>query len=247
MDIAQVVLLDIEGTTTPIDFVYKTLFPYARAHAREFLVANAHTPEVADLLCALSAEQEQDAGFCLNPPEWRTGTPQDELESAIAYVYWLMDKDRKSTPLKTLQGMIWKRAYEEGSILGELYPDVLPALRRWKAAGLRIAIFSSGSVAAQQLLFGHSTEGDLRHMFSGWFDTKTGSKRSADSYRRIAAELNVATADVLFISDVAEELDAAREAGMLTLQSVRPGMVEPSPARHRVIHTFEDIQVAAGG
>jgi enolase-phosphatase E1 len=230
---AAVRLLDIEGTTTPLRFVHDVLFPYARAHAEEFL-RRAAPAEAHELVSALRAEHEGDGD---GPPPWRAG---EELRSAALYVFWLMDRDRKSTALKSLQGRIWQEGYRSGALRGEVYPDVPVAFARWRRQGRDIAIFSSGSVLAQKLLFGHSTAGDLTPCLRAYFDTTTGPKRETGSYLRIATALERAPADVLFVSDAASELDAARVAGMHTALCVREGAV-PAGASHEVVRDFEGL------
>lgn len=213
----KVILLDIEGTTTPIDFVFQTLFPYARHHLAEYLAA--HWDEVQADLTALQAEHDADTAQGLQPP------PLDGAESAsvVAYLHWLMERDRKSTPLKSLQGKVWEEGYRSGALKSQFFADVPPALARWQQQQKRIAIFSSGSVLAQKLLFTYTEFGDLSASISGWFDTNVGAKKEAASYQRIAAALGVAPQEVLFLSDVTAELIAAREAGMQTKLSLRPG------------------------
>jgi enolase-phosphatase E1 len=226
-------LLDVEGTTTPLRFVHDVLFPYARAHAEEFL-RRASRAETDALVSALRAEHERDGE---SPPPWRG---DDEVRSALDYVFWLMDRDRKSTALKSLQGRIWEEGYVSGELRGEVYPDVAQAFARWRRQGRGIAIFSSGSVLAQRLLFRYSTAGDLTPHIRAYFDTTTGPKREAESYRRIAAGLERAPAEVLFVSDVALELDAARTAGMHTALCVREGAA-PAGASHDVVHDFAPL------
>jgi enolase-phosphatase E1 len=228
----RVVLLDVEGTTTPVDFVYRVLFPYAQARVAAFLEAHAAEPEVAADVAALRAEHERDRAAGRRPPAWEEG--------AAAYTGWLTDQDRKLTALKSLQGRIWAEGFSRGELRGQVYPDVPPALRRWTAAGRTVAIFSSGSVLAQKLLFGHSDHGDLAPLISGYFDTTTGAKREPSSYSRIAEALGAPPADVLFVSDVVPELDAARAAGLATALSVRtePG---PAPDGHARITTFDAL------
>src|SRR6266480_5116089 len=172
----RAILLDIEGTTTPIAFVQQVLFPYARAQVREYLQQNATNPGVLADIAALRAEHAAEPAAQSGLPAWN---PSDERRSAEAYVYWLMDRDRKSTGLKSLQGRIWEAGYEAGELKGkgEVYPDVRPALERWRNAGTTIAIFSSGSVQAQRNLFANTTAGDLSQLLSGYFDTTTGPKR----------------------------------------------------------------------
>lgn len=236
---ARVVLLDIEGTTTPIEFVHHVLFPYARARVRDFLQRHASDEDVRADIALLrrehASEQPRPAGF----PSWDSA---DELKSTELFVYWLMDRDRKSTGLKSLQGKIWEAGYRAGELKGkgEVYVDVRPALARWHDAGKRIAIFSSGSVQAQRNLFANTTAGDLSAFLSGYFDTTTGPKREPQSYQRIASELRCRPEEVLFVSDVPAELDAARSAGMRTALCVR-GAPRETANGHPVIHTFAEL------
>lgn len=236
-DDVRVVLLDIEGTTTPIDFVYLTLFPFARRHLRGFLQTYSETNLVGDDVLALKTEQQRDRTDGLNPPDWT----DDEFESAARYAEWLMDLDRKSTALKSLQGKIWEEGYQSGELQGIVYPDVPLAFTRWREGGRRIAIYSSGSILAQKLIFGHSNAGDLTTSINAYFDTTTGGKREAGSYTRIAAALTVSTREVMFISDVSAELDAARAAGMQTRLCVRDNPTHPTHSEQSVITTFSDI------
>ncbi len=184
------ILTDIEGTTTPISFVHRVLFPYARERMAAF-VATGH-PALAEV-------------------------PAPKLDTLLGW----MDRDEKITALKTIQGIIWEEGYRNGTLRAELYPDVPPALRRWARAGLRLFVYSSGAVAAQKLLFGHTPEGDLTALFQGYFDTKVGPKREAASYVTICRGANVPPGEMLFLSDVEAELDAAHEAGLQTCQLVR--------------------------
>jgi enolase-phosphatase E1 len=227
-------LLDIEGTTTPIQFVTGTLFPFARERFPAFLGQHATDPDVARDLERLREEHLEEAEGA-QPPAWRE---DDRLGSATAYLLWLMDRDRKSTALKSLQGRIWETGFRAGTLVGPVYPDVPAALARWSAPGREVCIFSSGSVLAQRLLFGHSSAGDLTRHLAAFFDTATGPKRESESYRRIAALRERATADWLFLSDVSEELDAAREAGMQTALVVRPQGHEPAQASHPIVRSF---------
>jgi enolase-phosphatase E1 len=228
----RVVLLDVEGTTTPVDFVYRVLFPYAQARVAAFLEAHAAEADVAADVAALRAENGRDRSAGLTPPAWEEGP--------AAYTGWLTQQDRKLTALKSLQGRIWAEGFARGELRGQVYPDVPPALRRWTAAGRKVAIFSSGSVLAQKLLFGHSDHGDLAPLISGYFDTTTGPKREVASYARIADALGTPSAEALFVSDVVAELDAARAAGFATALSVR---AEPGPAAngHSRITTFDAL------
>ena len=232
------ILLDIEGTTTPIAFVHDVLFSYARAHAQEFLANNFDSAEVRADVARLREEHALDVSEARNPP-----LLGPEIESIAAYVDWLISQDRKSTGLKSLQGKIWRQGYLDGSLKSQVYADVAPAFERWHAAGLSINIFSSGSVLAQQLLFAHTEAGDLTRFINNYFDTNVGKKGEADSYRRIASELDLPPNDIMFISDVTTELTAATEAGMKTLLSIRPDNPPQSGAeRYRSIHTFDDFR-----
>ena len=235
-DSVRGVLLDIEGTTTPIAFVHDVLFSYAREHAEEFLIKNIRSDEVRKDLSLLYEEHARDVVADQHPPELT-----EEIESLADYIEWLIAHDRKSTGLKSLQGKIWRQGYEDGTLKSQVFADVAPALERWHAKGLNVSIFSSGSVLAQQLLFAHTDAGDLTKFINNYFDTNTGKKAAADSYRGIAAELKLETRDVLFISDVVGELDAAKEAGMRTLLSIRPGNEPQESTDHRNIESFDEL------
>lgn len=204
------VLLDIEGTITPISFVYDTLFPYAHDHLERFLDdwwddTEVHR-DVAELI-----ELANDEGVEI--PRWGQASRDEIQEAVAAFAHGLMHADRKDTALKSLQGKIWRDGYERGQLRGEFYDDALRAIARWHAADLTIAIYSSGSVEAQQLLFRHTREGDLTSFVSEWFDTTTGGKRDADSYENIAEALHVDASRIMFCTDVVAEAEAAHEAG----------------------------------
>ena len=231
------VLLDVEGTTTPIEFVTGTLFPFARERFPAFLRDHGTLPAVSADLERLREEHRRD-GPADPPPAWNDG---DRLASATSYLLWLMQRDRKSTALKSLQGRIWEEGFRSGALRAPVYPDVAPALRRWRAGGREACIFSSGSVLAQRLVFGHSSAGDLTPLLAAFFDTTTGPKREPESYCRIAAARGRAPTSWLFLSDVSDEVDAARAAGMQTALVVRPGAPEPASASHPVIRSFEDL------
>jgi enolase-phosphatase E1 len=236
------VLLDIEGTTTPIDFVYQVLFPFVRAHLTDYLSRNINSEEVRRDLSMLREEYLKDLKQAPAPPEWVDQPLQVRVESVARYVFWLMDRDRKSTGLKSLQGKIWRQGYMRGELKSQVFPDVPPALRYWNSRNLDVRIFSSGSVLAQKLLFAHTEAGDLTGFLRGYFDTTTGLKTSAESYHRITNEFHLPASEVLFISDTTAELDAAKRAGMQTLSCVRPGN-PPAPDRHGhgVISSFSEI------
>jgi enolase-phosphatase E1 len=237
----QAILLDIEGTTTPIDFVLRTLFPFARRRLQEFLKEHGSEPNIREDVAALRMQHRADTAEKLNPPQWLDDSPGAELESAAAYGAWLIDRDSKCSALKSLQGKIWQEGYRTGDLRGEVYSDVPAALARWSRQGKIICIFSSGSVLAQKLLFGSTAAGDLTGFLRAYFDTTTGPKNAPESYLRIAQTLALETPNILFISDVAKELDAARDAGMQTILCVRTKSTERVASAHRVFDSFEEI------
>lgn len=227
-------LLDIEGTTTPISFVHDTLYPYAKARIPGFILNN---------LSGLKFELDQLAAEHAAETDYKAEFRPDSANSVSDYLKYLIDEDRKSTPLKAIQGMIWQTGFESGEIVSPVFEDVPAAFRRWKAADRLIAIFSSGSIMAQQLLFRYTEEGDLTQFISNYFDTNTGPKREQKSYAAIAAEMKLQPAEVHFISDIVQELDAARAAGMQTSLAVRPGnkQVEDDGA-HSLITTLDGLE-----
>ena len=229
----RALVLDIEGTTTPIEFVYQILFPYARTHAAEYLARNQESSDCREAVALLRKEHAAD------PP---ADVALDFSPATIvAYVHWLMDRDRKSPGLKALQGLIWRDGFKSGELRGQVYPDVAPAFERWRRRGLDIYIYSSGSVLAQQLLFGSTQAGDLTKFLKGYFDTAVGPKTSPDSYRVISERIHVASSEILFVSDVLQELDAARASGMRTTLSVRGGDPTSGSEVHPVIRSFDEI------
>ncbi|HSO74767.1 MAG TPA: acireductone synthase [Blastocatellia bacterium] len=231
------VLLDIEGTTTPIDFVYKVLFPYARAHAEEFIAL--HRSELVDDVGRLIRENADDIARGLNPPSVSSSAGVKKL---AAYVRWLMDQDRKATPLKSLQGKIWQAGYDTGELHSQVFEDVPPAFKRWSEQGKDICIYSSGSVLAQKLLFANTEAGDLTPFIRGYFDTNTGPKGEAESYRRIGEALKLRPSAMVFVSDVISELEAARIAGVETSLCLRPGNhSQPGASRFSVIRSFDEV------
>ena len=224
------ILLDIEGTTTPISFVHDVLFSYARTHVRDYLKKHLNEADVRADISLLDADY-QGQNFRAN-----------DLDAVAAHVNELIDLDSKSTGLKSLQGKIWHEGYSDGSLRAQVFPDVAPALARWRVAGLSVSIFSSGSVLAQQLLFAHTEAGDLRPFISNYFDTGVGNKGEAESYRRIAKAIGLQPGEILFISDVVSELAAARETGMKTVLSLRPGnQPQTSAADYQQIHNFDEL------
>lgn len=235
------ILLDIEGTTTPIAFVHEVLFPYAVSHARSYLTTCFDSPDVSADVARLRDEHALDAQQGLAPPEMREGSRDEQIDSIVFYVNWLIARDRKSTGLKSLQGKIWEQGYADGRLRAPLYPDVPTAFKRWRRAGVRIAIFSSGSVPAQKLLFAHTDAGDVTQLIGEYFDTNTGPKTVSESYRRIAESLRVRPQAILFVSDVVAELDAAEAAGLKTLLCIRSGNKPQPETRHRKIYSFDEI------
>ncbi|HET8899235.1 MAG TPA: acireductone synthase [Rhodanobacteraceae bacterium] len=203
----RAIVTDIEGTTSSIDFVKEVLFPFARERLPAYIETHADRPEVQHWL----SEAAREAGYI-------EASRQEVIELLLGWI----DADKKATPLKALQGMIWQDGYENGDYRAHVYPEVAARLRQWRADGLRLYVYSSGSVAAQKLFFRYSEAGDLTPLFAGYFDTETGPKREADSYTRIAAAIGEAPAHILFLSDIVAELDAARAAGFGTVQLCRP-------------------------
>lgn len=227
---AQAVLLDIEGTTTPLAFVKEVLFPYARERLPEFVARCQDDPAVAEQLRLVS----RAAGESLGPA------------SAAKQLQAWIDEDRKVPPLKNLQGMVWRQGYEAGELKGLVYDDALRAMREWASAGIPLYIYSSGSVAAQKLLFAHSEHGDLSGLFSGHFDLAVGGKKQSASYAAIARELALPPTDILFVSDIEQELDAAHEAGMQTVWMVREGDL-PAKGRHEIARDFSFLDLRLAG
>ena len=210
LDGIQWILTDIEGTTTEVSFVYDILFPYFRAHMDEWKTVDSAPMNDVLEQTRLIVLEEQAINLTSN-------------EALFEQLRQWSIEDRKVTPLKTFQGMVWEQGFKSGAIKGHIYPDVKPAIERWTAMGMKLAIFSSGSIAAQKQLFGFSTEGDLTPYFSAYFDTTTGMKRDEQTYQLIAQQLQASANSVLFLSDISQELEAANAAGIRTLQLVRPG------------------------
>jgi enolase-phosphatase E1 len=236
----RVILLDIEGTTTPIDFVYKVLFPYARSHMPEFLKRHGSSADVQKDLELLRSEHLEDRRKGLNPPGTHCA---QEPEALVPYIQWLIEADRKSTSLKSLQGKIWEEGYARGELRSIVFEDVPPALQRWHQAGKTIAIFSSGSVLAQKLLFAHTGAGDLTGRLSAYFDTTIGAKVDRASYQKIADALQHSPSEIVFVSDALQELDAAARAGVQCFLCERPGN-HPQPANSfSVIRSFDEFRL----
>lgn len=241
----RVILLDIEGTTTPITFVYDELFPYARRAMEGFFAAHADNPRVKEAIGVLRSEAAQEQADGHDAPSVLVEGPSQAIAaSAAAFALWQMDHDRKATGLKQIQGWIWADGYRDGALKGVVYDDVPAAMARWTEQGHRVAIYSSGSIEAQKLIFGYSTAGDLTRYLCAYFDTTTGPKKDEASYRAIAAALDVAPEAVVFCSDNIDEIRAAHAAGMETRLTVRPGN---APVPDNDFETVTDFSAAQFG
>lgn len=222
----KAIILDIEGTTTDINFVHKTLFPYARARMAEFVRENQDDPSIAPVIESIKQEHlQQDAS----------------LDDVIEQLHTWIDEDKKVSELKALQGYIWVDGYVKEEYKGHLYPEVVEMLSAWKSQGLKLYIYSSGSVKAQKLLFSHSTEGDITHFFEGYFDTGVGGKKEAQSYQNILNEIELDASEVLFLSDNEAELDAARACGVHTVHINRDGLYTES--KHTIAAHFHEVHI----
>lgn len=221
----QAIVTDIEGTTTSLSFVKDILFPYARARIGEFVSRRKLDPVVKDQLDDVVAQ---------------AGRPLSHDQVVAQLIEWI-DQDKKLTPLKLLQGLIWEEGYRRGDFTGHLYEDAVIAMRAWHSLGIKLYVYSSGSVHAQKLLFGHTAYGDLNPLFSGYFDTTIGHKRESTSYQHIVDALVLPAQHILFLSDIVEELDAARKVGMKTRLLARPDSPIPTTSSHSMAHSFADI------
>lgn len=222
----KAIVTDIEGTTTSLSFVKDVLFPYARQHLPDFVSRHANDPKVREQLDAVRRE---------------TGTSLNDGQIVEQLLQWI-DQDKKSTPLKALQGMIWEAGYKNADYTGHVYADAVANLKKWHDQGIKLYVFSSGSVQAQKLIYGYSDAGDLAPLFSGHFDTRIGSKRETGAYEHIVQEIGEAAQNILFLSDVKEELDAAKAAGMQTVWLVREDVPDPG-AVHRQVANFDNIDI----
>jgi enolase-phosphatase E1 len=225
----QYILTDIEGTTTSISFVHDVLFPYASANLPAWVRSHRSEPRVKAALAEVATTVQAEQGIATEEA--------DQIEWLLRWI----KEDRKHSALKAIQGYLWKDGYESGAYRSHVYPDVPVALERWRQKGLKMGVYSSGSVPAQRLLFGFSELGDLQPYFSDYFDTAVGHKREMNSYRNIQKALGLPANAILFLSDVPEELDAAKEAGMQCLQLLRPGIA--ASERHVGVKTFEEIAI----
>jgi enolase-phosphatase E1 len=219
------VLLDVEGTTSSISFVHDQMFPYARRHLRGYLMEHWGQALLRETLERLAA----DAGLPSAEAWLGDLAVADQPHRVIEVVEQWMDQDRKATGLKQLQGQIWQAGFESQQLVAHVWPDVPLALRQWQQAGIDIRIYSSGSIAAQKLFFGHTEVGNLLDCFSGHYDTTSGGKKESPSYRKIADDWRIDPRQIVFVSDVVEELEAAAEAGLRVLLSCRPGNPPQDP------------------
>lgn len=222
----KAIVTDIEGTTSSLSFVKEVLFPYARANLADYICRHAHEP----LVKAVLDEACREAGAKL-----------DAAELIAQFIRWI-DEDKKVTPLKSLQGLVWEAGYQQGDFKGHVYSDAVDNLKAWKAGGLDLYLYSSGSVYAQKLLFSHTEYGDLTPLFSGYFDTHTGAKKEQQSYFKIAEQLGFPAEKIMFLSDIKEELDAAKKAGFKTRWLTRDSAPDPG-AEHRQVSDFNQINL----
>lgn len=237
---AKVALLDIEGTTSSVSFVHEVLFPFARRELSRYFEAHWGEPALARTTDLIAI----DAGYA-NLNAWcGSATPAEQRGIVQAEIERQMDRDAKATGLKDLQGAIWKQGFESGELKAHVYDDVPTAIAKWRQAGLSVRIYSSGSIAAQKLFFGHSIFGNMLPSFDGHYDTTYGSKREAPSYTRIASEIGVAPSEIVFVSDLGQELEAAQAVGMQVVLSNRPGNSPvASPERFPGIRSFAEIDL----
>jgi len=222
----KAILTDIEGTTSAVSFVFDVLFPYAAKHLPEFVRQHAGRADVAEQLAAVRRDSNE---------------PDADVERVIEILLGWIAEDRKATPLKALQGMVWEQGYQAGQLKGHVYPDAVEALKRWHQDGFKLFVYSSGSIQAQKLIFGCSEAGDLSPLFSGYFDTTSGPKREAHSYERITQAIGLEAAQIVFLSDIVEELDAARASGMATCGLAREG---GALAGHVTVDSFARIDLS---
>lgn len=220
------ILTDIEGTTSSISFVAEKLFPYFRNNILDLaeLTGNPVVKEAFEQTIQLAKSEDGET----------ISTDQDIIDK----LYEWSVEDRKITPLKTLQGVLWEKGYRDGILKGHVYPEVAANLKKWKEQGIGLGVFSSGSVSAQKLIFGYSISGDLTPYFSSYFDTNTGGKREVETYSKIAKTLQLEPSEILFLSDIAEELEAADSNGFQTIQLAREGM---TPSWEDYVTTFDEI------
>lgn len=230
----SVILLDIEGTTSSISYVFDVMFPFVRSELKGFLSAHWDNEPVQSAIDQMASDAQATR------QQW-LGEDMNEQDAVAHQVIELMDGDSKTTGLKNLQGQIWKSGFESGQLVGHLFEDVAPALHEWNESNHRVFIYSSGSIAAQKLYFGHSQAGDLLPLIENHFDTTIGAKKETSSYQAIADSISCLPGQILFVSDVLAELDAAAAAGLQTAHSMRPGNDPSQSDHHPVITSFAEI------
>lgn len=236
--VGRCLLLDIEGTTSSISFVHDEMFPFVRQHLTTFLAENWDRPELQGCLPLLAADIDE------NPKTWLSGAPAEDQSRIASAVNQMMDEDRKATGLKQLQGIVWKSGFHSGQLVAHLFDEVAGCLQAWKDAGLDLRIYSSGSVGAQKLFFGHTVAGNLLPLFSAHYDTQVGSKKESASYQEIASDAGLSPEAIIFVSDVPAELSAASSAGLQTVLSLRPGNAPvPEDAKWPSIESFQQLEV----
>lgn len=233
-------LLDIEGTLADIRFVYDVMFPYIRENVQSYLQAHWGQASLESILDSLAV----DGGFSASQAPWRLGgvTESAAIESVVGLVHHLMDSDSKTTGLKALQGVVWEAGFRSGALRAEVFSDAVPAFERWQRAGVDMRIYSSGSILAQKLFFGHTTQGDLTSYFRNHYDTTSGSKKEASSYLAIARDIGVIPEQIVFFTDVLGEIQAAREAGLQVVACVRANNV-PLPSQYIVGRKVDGVWV----
>jgi len=247
--IARCALLDIEGTVADVRFVYDVMFPFVRNNLQDFLHSNWNAPAIQSSLSLLAI----DAGFGPDQIPWKAHhgladkqASQEQIAGVVQTVCKLMDKDSKTTGLKSLQGLVWESGFRSGKLQAEVFGDVVPALERWKKAGVDLRIYSSGSILAQKLFFAHTKSGDLTRFFSGHYDTTIGSKKEPDSYSKIAEALGLSPTQIVFFTDVIGEIEAANKAHMQVVACMRPNNTPlPKEFHGPAIHSFDEVDVVA--
>ena len=222
----KAVILDIEGTTTDINFVHKVLFPYSREHMEAFLSENQQTPSIKIIIDSIKKEFLEDTS---------------SLEEVLGLIKNWIDTDQKIPQLKQLQGILWEEGYKKNIYQGHIYADVVPCIENWRKQGMKIFIYSSGSVKAQKLLFQHTTEGDITDLFDGYYDTGVGHKKEVQSYKNIIEDIDIPGSEVIFLSDIEDELNAAEQAGLNTYHVNRDGLY--SDSKHPIIDNFREAQI----
>ena len=240
----QHLLLDIEGTTWPVSFVSDILFPFAKQELSTYIKQNwDKIPHKKPIQAAKKEWLDDESSKSMQIKQQVAKGETEEMDGLIQYLKHLMSIDKKSTALKDLQGKIWEHGYNNGGLKSQLFPETAECLREWHKQGLPLSVYSSGSIQAQKLLYRHSPAGDLEKLFSHWFDTHTGPKKSTESYIRIAGQLHSSPNKIWFVSDNGAECDSARLAGMHTLFSLRDGNPDRDPRDHTVVQSLREVNV----